>query len=255
MLKTPDCQLNARGIPKTLEGSHNGRCPLWTWCHARFVHGTNCWIWSASTELCTATPACRVRPKRDSRSKGPSDTPGRSAGTRTSAAAATVHATPSASRHHRRRGDVPSTSRRSMSGTSTSGSEVGASRPTPGSRTPGAYAPTESCSMTPTTRSRSASERLEPLGRHRPWPKIPAATPPPIVGLSEKRGWRCSGFQVGRASMSCASSATRTVSGVAPKTSESISDARQPIVGLAVLGTGHEGDPREWPRGRGDRPG
>src|ERR1700681_3428852 len=83
-------------------------------------------------ELCTATPTWRVKPKRVRRSNGPSVTPGRSAGTRTNTAAATVHARPSASRIHADRVRGPTTLP-----VMATGSRPGWTRPTPRWRTIG----------------------------------------------------------------------------------------------------------------------
>ena len=52
----------------------------------------------------------------------------------------------------------------------------------------------------------------EPLGRHNPFSKSSVATAPPMLAQSPNTGWRCIGFQTGRASMSFAASARRTFS-------------------------------------------
>src|SRR6476659_9202648 len=68
-----------------------------------------------------------------------------------------------------------------------------------------------------TTRSWSSSVSDDPLGRHSPRSKRRAPSSPPNVRCDAKIGCRCIGFQSGRASMSSASSARRTVSRSAPK--------------------------------------
>ena len=73
----------------------------------------------------------------------------------------------------------------------------------------------------PTTRSWSSSDSADPVGRHRPWSKIPAHTDPPTTWFPANTGWRWSGFQVGRDSMSSASRARRTASRSAPNRSGS----------------------------------
>ena len=72
-----------------------------------------------------------------------------------------------------------------------------------------------------TTRSCSSSVSDEPLGRQSPRSKRRAPTSPPNVRCDAKIGCRCIGFQSGRASMSSASSARRTVSRSAPNASGS----------------------------------
>ena len=68
----------------------------------------------------------------------------------------------------------------------------------------------------------SAGESADPVGRHRPRSKTLAQCPRPDDSDPVKAGWRCKGFHVGRDSMSCASSANRTVSRSAPNASGSI---------------------------------
>jgi hypothetical protein len=87
------------------------------------------------------------------------------------------------------------------------------------------YLPLELCgvaSISSQMRSRSALERLEPLGRQRPSANTDAAKSPPRIRLPAKTGWRWSGFQTGRDSILCACKARRTSSREAPKRAGSI---------------------------------
>ena len=68
----------------------------------------------------------------------------------------------------------------------------------------------------------SAEVSEEPLGRHSPVAKSPSDAAPPTTRVSRYRGWRCIGFQTGRASMSAASSAVRTSSRSVPAASGSM---------------------------------
>src|SRR5262245_49333379 len=81
--------------------------------------------------------------------------------------------------------------------------------------------PHEICLIAAMTRSRSASLIPEPPGRQRPVRKISSLTPPPRTTFSPYTGCMCIGFQVGRASMSRASSSCRSSSADMPNASPS----------------------------------